>query len=152
MSEAKKGKPGPWRGKKRPEVSEWLGEHQFKKGQESWLKGKKGYTNAGTYKNGHKGMKGESNPAWIDGRMAKHNAWRKAIFERDNYTCQLCEEKGKYLNAHHLKEQSLYPKIKNDLDNGITLCRRCHLGWHIQVGHFNQHSLVFNNGAFKGEL
>jgi len=127
-----------WLGKKRSqETCQKMS--QSLKGRKSWLKGKKGYTNNGSYKVGHIGMAGEDNPAWKDGMVAKENHWRKAVFERDDYTCQLCGEKGNYLNAHHIKEQSLYPNLRFDLDNGQTLCRPCHQRLHIEKGIINWH-------------
>ncbi|HEC65377.1 hypothetical protein LCGC14_1222640 [marine sediment metagenome] len=67
--------------------------------------------------------------------------WRSAIFERDNFTCQLCEKRGGYLEADHypisfsvlLKkynikslEDSLNCEEMWQIDNGRTLCKDCH--------------------------
>lgn len=51
--------------------------------------------------------------------------WRRAVYERDDYTCQKCG-KRKELEAHHLKPFALYPWLVFDVDNGQTLCRDCH--------------------------
>ena len=48
------------------------------------------------------------------------------MFARDGYTCQACEKKGIRVEAHHIKEQSNYPELRFDVNNGITLCRDCH--------------------------
>ncbi len=57
-----------------------------------------------------------------------HNAlesWSKLIKERDNNTCINC---GKHddLQSHHILYKSKYPKLSLNLNNGITLCKRCH--------------------------
>lgn len=52
--------------------------------------------------------------------------WRKAIFERDDYTCQLCFERGGKLAAHHIREYAKHPDIRIHPGNGITLCWPCH--------------------------
>lgn len=52
--------------------------------------------------------------------------WTKAILERDNYTCGLCEERGGKLEAHHIKRKAMYPKLRFKKDNGIALCFDCH--------------------------
>lgn len=83
----------------------------------------------------------------------EYNLWTKKIFARDNYTCQMCNKKGGDLEAHHhkkkfatiltefLKEYDQFSPIEDietllqlamkykpfwDINNGITLCRKCH--------------------------
>jgi len=59
-------------------------------------------------------------------KSEKYKLWRKAVFERDNYTCQECGIKGGYLHAHHIKPKSLYPELMFDVNNGKTYCKKCH--------------------------
>jgi endogenous inhibitor of DNA gyrase (YacG/DUF329 family) len=61
----------------------------------------------------------------------EYRIWRKAVFERDNYTCVWCgarSEKGKkvILNVDHIKPFSLFPELRFSIDNGRTLCKSCH--------------------------
>lgn len=68
--------------------------------------------------------------------LEKHNSdfrykeWRKAVFERDNYTYQNCNQHGGKLNAHHIKEWSKYPELRYEISNGLTLCVDCHTEHH----------------------
>lgn len=85
-------------------------------------------------------QRGEKGNNWKGGitkitELARHNVeyklWRKAVFERDNYTCMACNDRngnGKeiILNADHVKPFALFPELRFAIDNGITLCVPCH--------------------------
>ena len=51
--------------------------------------------------------------------------WAKQVKARDENRCVLCGE-TRDLDAHHLISKSQEPRLQYKLDNGITLCRRCH--------------------------
>lgn len=53
-------------------------------------------------------------------------AWRTAVFERDKYTCAICGQVGGELNAHHIRPFKDFPKLRTDINNGVTLCKECH--------------------------
>lgn len=80
-------------------------------------------------------MRGPNCPLWRGGTSEArsleynrnaHRQWRKAVFERDDYTCQRCGQRGGHLNAHHKKPWADYPELRTDIDNGETLCLVCH--------------------------
>jgi len=57
--------------------------------------------------------------------------WRLAVFVKDNWTCQKCgvrsgNGKEVYLEAHHKKSYTKYPKLRFEVSNGKTLCLDCH--------------------------
>lgn len=61
----------------------------------------------------------------------KWREWRKAVFERDNYTCMDCGKRSSVgqsiaLHPHHIKSFSQYPDLHFEVNNGITLCVNCH--------------------------
>ena len=63
-------------------------------------------------------------------------AWRKAIYEKDGYACQCCGDRtGGNLNAHHIESWDMNPKLRFNLDNGVTLCDVCHKDFHIMFGY-----------------
>jgi len=133
-----------------PKTAFKKGEHrgyEYPIGNIPWSKGLKGITfNSGRthFKKGlvpwNKGieweeMRGENHPNWQGGTYEKdrkidmgrknYREWRKAVFERDNYTCIWCGSTRK-LNADHIKPYSLYSELRYELSNGRTLCEDCH--------------------------
>lgn len=52
--------------------------------------------------------------------------WRKIVFERDNYTCQCCGDRGGYLEADHIMPWAYFKELRYEIENGQTLCRKCH--------------------------
>lgn len=53
-------------------------------------------------------------------------AWKRAVLERDDFTCQACGIRGGNLQADHVMPFSLFPELRLDLLNGRTLCVKCH--------------------------
>jgi hypothetical protein len=52
--------------------------------------------------------------------------WIRAVFVRDNFACQECGQRGGALEAHHIQPFSYYEEARFDVDNGKTLCVKCH--------------------------
>jgi len=55
-----------------------------------------------------------------------YRRWRKSVFERDDYTCQMCKITSEKMIADHIKSFTLFPSLRFDVDNGRTLCINCH--------------------------
>lgn len=63
------------------------------------------------------------------------NRWTKKVLKRDNYTCKLCGGKDN-LNVHHIIKWSDDPINRINIDNGITLCSKCHALQHPELESF----------------
>jgi hypothetical protein len=75
----------------------------------------------------HHNWKGGITP--INKRIRKsieYKQWVRTVFERDNYTCQICSKHGVKLNAHHIKPFAKHPELRLEISNGETLCEECH--------------------------
>lgn len=72
----------------------------------------------------------------------KYHKWRSDIFTRDNFTCQICNKRGGWLEADHYPEMFAQILEENniktlmgaisysrlwDVNNGRTLCEACHI-------------------------
>lgn len=94
--------------------------------------------------------KGELSPTWKGGvshhreerATFEYRNWRKSVFSRDKYTCQCCDDKSSKghaveLHAHHIENWKDNLDKRYDIDNGITLCDKCHYLFHSLYGKVN---------------
>lgn len=122
---------GEWSQEKRDAFSEHARQQVLRQG---------GIPNAKPFvKEGQDGrrMAGETHYAWkgeeaayhdrlIDMGRSQYKQWRKAVFERDNYTCQFCGLRGCRLHADHILPYSTHIELRYEVSNGRTLCVSCH--------------------------
>lgn len=93
---------------------------------------------------------GSKNPRWkkdltdADRRSLSHKfrhlennillvSWRKLVFDRDKFFCQICGKNGG-VNAHHMFSWDKYKDKRYEVSNGITMCRNCHKMFHKTFG------------------
>lgn len=64
-------------------------------------------------------------------RTSQHSRWATKVIQRDLYKCMRCNVSGEVatLQAHHIFPFELFPKKRNEIENGITLCSKCH--WEV---------------------
>ena len=126
QSQLRKGKPSPAKGKT------WTIDHAIE----------------------HPNLRGEKNPNWRGGKTeislairssAPYISWRKAVFQRDDYTCVLCGARRNagdrvvvhadhiiplsvLINQYHIEtiEDARQCAELWDTSNGRTLCVKCH--------------------------
>lgn len=125
------------------------GHKQFNTGRTHFKKGQHPCPEK-EFKKGHKrntgkprfDMKGKNHWNWQGGISPLHNEirqsieykiWRDAVYKRDYWTCQICGKKPKNIVAHHIFNFVDYPHLRFAIDNGKTLCRRCHLELHKSI-------------------
>jgi len=65
-----------------------------------------------------------------DRKSAKMKNWKKKVLNRDNNKCVICSD-NVILEVHHIKDFFLYPNLRFDVNNGITLCVECHKKLHL---------------------
>ncbi|MBM88294.1 MAG: hypothetical protein CMQ41_07940 [Gammaproteobacteria bacterium] len=58
---------------------------------------------------------------------ARLREWSLAVRGRDMYRCKACRS-SKKIHAHHLVSKYYVPRYAFLLENGISLCKSCHLG------------------------
>ena len=95
--------------------------------------------------------RGNKNPSWSGGiyrtfrqkvmKLPEYIKWRKEVFSRDSHTCQHCSVVGGELHAHHMcpyiriindndiktLTQAISCLLLWDINNGVTLCKKCHM-------------------------
>ena len=59
-------------------------------------------------------------------RMRFRETIQLQVFQRDNYTCQMCGQRGGDLQVDHIQSWKDYVDLRFDINNCRTLCSRCH--------------------------
>ena len=54
-----------------------------------------------------------------------YKKFRVDVLKRDKHRCRMCNSKRR-LNVHHILKWSGASSLRYDVDNGITLCKKCH--------------------------
>lgn len=104
------------RGRKFPTIKHTK---QFKKGHTPHNKGVKGYENAGTYKVGHDGLRGENAPNWRGGFVGRNGYKAMRIKGRKIYVHRFVMEQklGRVLlrdeHVHHINHDKLDNRPEN---------------------------------------
>ena len=87
----------------------------------------------------HFNQRGINHPNWKGGVTSKNEQirknleyiiWRRAVFSRDNWTCQKCDVRGEKIHSHHIHNFADFDNLRISIDNGITLCKNCHKNFH----------------------
>lgn len=79
-------------------------------------------------------LSGENHHNWHGGttsvdrleRVRFQRTIQKQVFERDNYTCQICGTRGGWIQVDHIKPWAEYVELRFDINNCRTLCMGCH--------------------------
>lgn len=87
----------------------------------------------------------ENSPVWKGGveysrvERATHEyvEWRNSVYCRDGFRCQVCGAMHCKLNAHHIMNWCDNEDLRYDIDNGITMCEKCHILFHRIYGKRN---------------
>jgi hypothetical protein len=70
--------------------------------------------------------------------------WQKAVLKKYNSTCQFCGQKRNPA-CHHLNGYKWCIEQRFDPNNGVVLCKRCHVEFHCIYGNKNNTIEQFEN-------
>lgn len=92
-------------------------------------------------------LRGENSPTWnprltdeersIGRKYPEYYEFLTVVMKRDNYSCDICGDYSKWgsgMNVHHLSSYDWDIDNRTNPDNGITLCKACHVGFHRKYG------------------
>jgi len=87
---------------------------------------------------------GARNPAWKGGVTPEYQRvrgsleyaeWREQVLDRYDWACVVCGGFGPI--AHHLASFSDNLELRMDVDNGVAMCKACHVAFHDEYGRGN---------------
>lgn len=80
---------------------------------------------------------GQCNPWWHPWMLEQRKTWGDKIRKRFEHRCAdcrktyvECRELKIKLDAHHIAPVHANPELRYDLNNGVALCRPCHIKAH----------------------
>lgn len=99
---------------------------------------KKGQTTGDKNKNWKGGI---SKDVWKIRGSFECAQWKKEVKKRDKNTCKRCCIKSfKKTTAHHVLNFSTHIDLRFSIENGITLCIKCHKKFHDKYGYRNNNA------------
>ncbi len=81
---------------------------------------------------------GSKHPRWQGGitsenvalkAQRRYRKWSLDVRERAGNKCSVCGTE-KDLVAHHIHSWRVYPELRYSVENGLSMCRRCHAKFH----------------------
>lgn len=87
----------------------------------------------------------------IGRRVSNENIeWRTSVYKRDKYICQCCgDNNGGNLIAHHKNSWDWDKKNRYNVNNGITLCEKCHKKFHKIYSYGNNTKKEYDDFILK---
>lgn len=83
-------------------------------------------------------MRGENHPFWTGGHQERPweaRKWAKKVKDRDKNMCVECLS-AVQVQAHHIKDWVRNSELRYDINNGTTLCPKCHATKHEDLQAF----------------
>ncbi len=80
-----------------------------------------------------------SNIPSLNHRIDTDQSWAMKVKERDKFRCQSpnCMSRNGIMHAHHIYNYADYPELREEINNGVTLCEDCHTDFHRIYGNNN---------------
>ncbi len=89
-------------------------------------------------------LRGENHYAWDDSltdnerlsnRGLEYKTWAYKVKEQFDFKCDKCfKESDGDMVSHHLFNYKDNPSSRYDIDNGVCLCEKCHIAFHVAYG------------------
>ncbi len=115
----------------------WLDKYNIPRRAMSQIRAER-YWGAHGSANGMFGRTGKRNPNYKDGSCPERQLlyikkfarkFLQSVYRRDNFHCVRCGAPNtgpRSIHAHHIRPWAGNPKLRFELTNVITLCRKCH--------------------------
>ena len=95
--------------------------------------------------------KGSDHPSWnpeltkadrYGFRGNRYNRWSRRIRRLAGHVCKTCGSLENIV-AHHPYNWKDFPDKRYNVENGVALCRRCHINFHVEHGYGNNTPIQF---------